>query len=199
MLLIYLIFMVQISLTWRFHYLLLYHLSFGVLFVIGLLIAFTFVVGFYLKDSSNIVLQTIGKGYEFLFTYTAPLQGVLYTTLVFFVVGSTINLELPLIEFEKKFMFDWLYGTNYVTWLVYGLGFVFPLFFFHSNTPFSYFLTVLIGIFSWGLAIAFFFFEEEMKLLYEQHTRLAIWSHLFIQLFLSVASMYAMLHPSIKK
>jgi hypothetical protein len=197
--LIYLVFMAQISLTWRFHYLLLYHLSFGVLFIIALLIALSFAIGFYLKSSKNIALQTIGKGYELLFSYTAPMQGVLYTTLVFFIVGSVINLELPIIDFEKKFMFDWLYGTNYATWIIYGLGFTFPLFIFQSNTQLGYFLATLIGLLSWGLAIAFFFFEQEMHLLYEQYAQLMIWSHIFIQIFLSLASMYVMLHQKNEK
>lgn len=197
--LVYLLFMAQIGLTWRFHYLLLYHLSFGVLFVLALLIGLTFVIGFYLKDSPSMILQTVGKGYELLFTYTAPMQGVLYTTLVFFVVGSTINRELPLIEFEKSFMFDWLYGTNYATWLVYGLGFTFPLFFFQTNTPLGYVLATLIGILSWGIAIAFFFFEEKMRIFYDQHTKLMIWSHIGVQIFLSVASMYAMLHARVEE
>jgi hypothetical protein len=62
--LVYLLFTAQIGLTWRFHYLLLYHLSFGVLFVLALLIGLTFVIGFYLKDSPSMILQTVGKGYE---------------------------------------------------------------------------------------------------------------------------------------
>ncbi|WP_262509458.1 hypothetical protein [Thermoflexibacter ruber] len=40
--LVYLLFMAQIGLTWRFHYLLLYHLS--LLFVLALLIGLTFVI-----------------------------------------------------------------------------------------------------------------------------------------------------------
>jgi hypothetical protein len=59
--------MLALGFTWRYEYWLLYHLSYGALFVLALFIVFTFLMGLYLKDSTNDVLRAIGKGYEKLF------------------------------------------------------------------------------------------------------------------------------------
>jgi hypothetical protein len=141
-------------------------------------------------------LQAIGTVYEQVFMYTAPMQGVLYTTLVFFVVGGAINAELPLPAFERAFMFDWLYGTYYATWLVYGLGFTCMLLFFQSNTALTLVLSLLIGAISWGIGVFCFFFEPTLRAIYEANMSVVMYLHIAIQIFLSTASMYAALHSA---
>jgi hypothetical protein len=93
----------------------------GVLVVLALFIAFTFAVGFYLKDSQNAAAERpSARSMRNCFNTLRSRKGVFYTTLVFYVVGTTVvNGEVPLTDFDRQFMFDWMYGSGYATLLVY--------------------------------------------------------------------------------
>lgn len=189
--LIFILFMLSLGFTWRYEYWLLYHLSFGAALVLGFFIAFTFVVGFYLKDSANPLLKAIGEVYEQLFKYTALAQGVFYTTLVFYIVGTTINFEVPLPDFDRQFMFDWMYGSGYATLLVYG-SLTAMLLFFQRLSLQGYLFAAFIAAFGVGLPIYMFVAEGRVKDLHAQHSGLFTYAFIAIQVALSAAGMHSM-------
>ncbi len=189
--LIFIVFMLSVGFTWRYEYWLLYHLSFGVLFVLAVFIAFTILIGFYLKDSQNTWLRAIGEVYEKLFQYTALAQGVFYTTLVYYVVGTVVNADVPLADFDRQFMFEWMYGTNFATLLVYG-ALLCMLLFFQRLSVCGYLLAFFIAILGIGLPVLFFEAEAQMKLFYEKQIKVFAWLFIFSQLALSAAGMYSM-------
>ncbi|MFZ5630902.1 MAG: hypothetical protein ACOY5B_17345 [Spirochaetota bacterium] len=189
--LVFILFMLSLGFTWRYQYWLLYHLSFGALFVLALFIAFTFVVGFYLKDSTNTFLKALGEVYEKLFQYTALAQGVFYTTLVFYVVGTTVNREIPLPDFDRQFMFDWMYGSGYATLLVY-VSLLAMLLFFQKLSPQGYLLAAFIATFGVALPIYMFAAEPRVKNLHAQHGGFFTYTFILTHLTLSAAGMYSM-------
>jgi hypothetical protein len=190
--LLFILFMLSVGFTWRYEYWLLYHLSYGVLFVLAMFIAFTFLVGFYLKDSTNVVLRAIGEVYEKLFQYTALAQGVFYTTLVFYVVGTVVDGEVPLPDFDRQFMFEWMFGSNYATVLVYG-ALLCMLLFFQRLSAVGYLLTLLIAVVGVGVPVLFFSCEDQVKTLHAKHGALFVYAFIFSQLALSATSMHAMI------
>ena len=189
--LVFILFMLAVGFTWRYEYWLLYHLSFGALFVLAIFIALTFVVGFYLKDAANQTLKTIGLVYEKLFQYTALAQGVFYTTLIFYVVGTAVNREMPLPDFDKKFTFEWMYGSNYATLLVYG-ALLCMLLFFQKLTATGYLLSFLIFCVGVGIPVTFFAAEQKMKTLHGNFGGYFSFAFVFTQLGLSAAGMFSM-------
>ncbi len=189
--LVFIVFMLSVGFTWRYEYWLLYHLSYGVLFVLALFIAFTFFVGFYLKDSQSAGLRAIGEVYENLFQYTALAQGVFYTTLVFYVVGTAVNSEIPLPDFDRQFMFEWMFGSNYATALVYG-ALLCMLLFFQRLSAVGYLLALAIAALGVGIPVLFFAAEARMRLIYENQIKIFAWAFIFSQLALSAAGMYSM-------
>jgi len=189
--LVFILFMLSVGFTWRYEYWLLYHLSFGVLFVLALFIAFTFVVGFYLKDSKNATLKMIGEIYEKLFQYTALAQGVFYTTLVFYVVGTTVNGDVPLADFDRQFMFDWMYGSGYATLLVY-VSLLAMLLFFQKLSPQGYMFAAFIAVLGIAQPIYFFASETRVRGLHANYGGFFTYSFIFAQLALSAAGMYSM-------
>ncbi len=188
--------MLSVGFTWRHEYWLLYHLSFGVLFVLAVFIAFTILIGFYLKDSQNTWLQAIGEVYERLFQYTALAQGVFYTTLVYYVVCTVVNADLPLADFDRQFMFEWMYGTNFATLLVYG-ALLCMLLFFQRLSMAGYLLAFFMAVLGIGLPVLFFEAEGKMKLFYEKQSKVFSWLFIFSQLALSAAGMYSACSVSI--
>jgi hypothetical protein len=187
----FILFMLSLGFTWRYEYWLLYHLSYGVLVVLALFIGFTFAVGFYLKDSKNAALKTIGEVYEKLFQYTALAQGVFYTTLVFYVVGTVVNGEVPLTDFDRQFMFDWMYGSGVATLLVY-VSLLAMLLFFQKLSPQGYLLAAFIAALGVALPICFFAAETQVRNLHANYGGFFTYSFIFTQLSLSAAGMYSM-------
>ncbi|AFM12524.1 hypothetical protein [Turneriella parva] len=187
----FILFMLSLGFTWRYEYWLLYHLSFGALVVLALFIGFTFVVGFYLKDSTNAALNAIGKVYETLFQYTALAQGVFYTTLVFYVVGTTVNGDMPLPDFDRQFMFDWMYGSGFATLLVY-VSLLAMLLFFQKLSPQGYLLAAFIAAVGAALPIYFFAAENQVRSLHANYGGFFTYSFIFSHLALSAAGMYSM-------
>lgn len=196
--LVFILFMLSVGFTWRYEYWLLYHLSFGVLFVLALFIAFTFVVGFYLKDSQNALLKTIGEIYEKLFQYTALAQGVFYTTLVFYVVGTTVNGDVPLADFDRQFMFDWMYGSGYATLLVY-VSLLAMLLFFQKLSALGYLLAAFIAVLGVAQPIYFFAAEAQVRSAHANYGGFFTYAFIFSQLALSAAGMYSMVLLGKKK
>jgi hypothetical protein len=189
--LVFILFMLSVGFTWRYEYWLLYHLSFGVLFVLALFIAFTFVVGFYLKDNTHATLRAIGAVYEKLFQYTALAQGVFYTTLVFYLVGTTVNREVPLPDFDREFMFSWMYGSNYATLLIYGLALLPMLLFFQKLSFWGYLIAFAIACAGVGVPIVFMAAEAEMKALHAKMGAIFTYVFIFLQLGLSALGMHS--------
>lgn len=189
--LLFILFMLSVGFTWRYECWLLYHLSYGALLVLALFIALTFLVGFYLKDSTNVVLRAIGEVYEKLFQYTALAQGVFYTTLVFYVVGTVVDGEVPLPDFDRQFMLEWMFGSNYATVLVYG-ALLCMLLFFQRLSVGGYLLAFFIAAVGVGVPVLFFAAEARMKLIYESQIKIFAWVFIFSQLTLSAAGMYSM-------
>jgi hypothetical protein len=189
--LVFILFMLAVGFTLRYEYWLLYHLSFGVLFIVALFIAFTFVVGFYLNDSINATLRAIGAVYEKLFQYTALAQGVFYTTLVFYVLGTTVNREVPLPDFDREFMFSWMYGSSYTTLLVYGLALLPMLLFFQKLSFWGYLIAFVIACGGVGVPILFMAAEAEMKELYAKMGAIFTYVFIFLQLGLSALGMHS--------
>ena len=194
----FILFMLAVGFTWRYEYWLLYHISFGVLFVLALFIAFTFVVGFYLKDSANPTLAALGQTYEKLFQYTALAQGVFYTTLVFFILGTTVNREIPIPDFDKKFTFDWIYGSNYATLLIYG-ALLCMLWFFQRLSLAGYALTLIIAMGGLGVPILFFMAETRLRDFHAQYADSFSYGFILIQLALSATGMQAVKIVGISK
>lgn len=72
-----------------------------------------------LQRSENIVIRSLGEALGAAMTFTALFQGILYTVLVFMVVGYTAGgAELP--ESRTIFVQDFLFGAGYITVLVFG-------------------------------------------------------------------------------
>jgi len=72
-----------------------------------------------LQQSENTVSRTIGEALGAAMIYTSLFQGILYTVLVFMVIGYTIGgAELP--ESRTIFVQDFLFGAGYLSALIFG-------------------------------------------------------------------------------
>jgi hypothetical protein len=118
-------------------------------------------------------------------------QGVFYTTLVFYVVGTVVNREVPLPDFDQQFMFEWMFGSNYATVLVYG-ALLCMLLFFQRLSAVGYLWALFVALLGVGVPVLFFAADGRIKLIYENQIKVFAWAFIFSQLALSAAGMYSM-------
>ncbi len=80
----------------------------GVLFLIS-----------WLAKRDNPVLKTMGEALGVGFTYTAIFQGLMFTTLVFWALGTMTGMgDIP--ESKARFLFDFTFGSGYLSVFVMG-------------------------------------------------------------------------------
>ncbi len=137
----------QIGLTWRFTVLLYYYLSFGIVALLIPLITAPIFLGLYLEKHSNPTFKEVGKIFSKAFGYTALMQGVFYITLVFMILGG-LTVASPNFTSAAKFMFEWIMGSMYASFLIYGLaGF---MLFWSKHNFIGYILCVFVLLYGWG-------------------------------------------------
>jgi|GEM_PF-1684082 len=73
----------------------------------------------FLSSRSNPVLKTLGEILGGVMMYTALFQGVLYTALVFMVVGSVAGFG-ELSDSASQFVYEMVFGMGYLSVLIYG-------------------------------------------------------------------------------
>jgi len=72
-----------------------------------------------LQKSESAVSRSIGEALGTAMVYTALFQGILYTVLVFMVIGYTVGgAELP--ENRAIFVQDFLFGAGYLSAMIFG-------------------------------------------------------------------------------
>lgn len=178
----------QIFTVKYFWYQLMLHVAWGMIPLVGFWVAANVFLGMWMSKHPNPRIQQIAKVYERIFAYTAPFQGCFFTTLVFWVMGS-----VDIGEIQPIFLFDWEYGMSYSAWLVFGVGFALPLLFFERR--------ILSGLFialcSWGLVIAFFFYEEAMRAFALEHPFVFSLGITGSQLLMSIFSMHALFNGNV--
>lgn len=80
----------------------------GVLFLIS-----------WLTKRDNPFLKTMGEALGTGFTYTAVFQGLMFTTLVFWALGTMVGMgDVP--ESKGRFLFDFAFGSGYLSVFVMG-------------------------------------------------------------------------------
>lgn len=187
--LIFVLLLAEIGLTWRFTILLYYYLSFGVIaLLIPLIIAPVF-IGSYLSKHSNPLYKKAGKILDKLFMYTAMMQGIFYVTLVFLVIGG-LTVEAPDFSSTQKFMYEWIAGSLYTTYILYGIGGF--LLFFSKHNFVGYLLCVLTLLYGWGSLIVILEFEKELQEWYYAHTTFGNILYFVSQLLFSFLYMHIM-------
>lgn len=188
--LIFILFLAQIGFTWHFTYLLYYYLSYGIIALLIPLIIAPFFIVTYLKKHSNPLYKKAGNILDKLAMYTAMMQGVFYTTLVFLIIGG-LTIASPDFNDRTKFMFEWIAGSLYTTYIIYGIGGF--LLFFSKHNFVGYFLCILTLLYGWGSLIVILQFEKELQEWYYAHTTLGNILYFVSQLLFSFLFMYIML------
>lgn len=118
------------------------------------------------------------------------MQGIFYITLVFMILGG-LTVASPDFTSASKFMFEWIMGSMYASFLVYGLA-GFMLFWSKHNFT-GYILCVFVLVYGWGSFILVMGFEKEFMLWYHEHAVLGnilyfcsqlLFSYLYIHLMI---------------
>jgi hypothetical protein len=188
--LLFVLLLAEIGLTWRFTVLLYYYLSFGIIALLIPIIIAPIFLGMYLKKHSNPLYRRTGEVFDKLFGYTAIMQGIFYITLIFMIVGG-LTIATPSFEDTRKFMFEWIMGSMYASFLIYGLaGF---MLFWSKNNFISYILCICVLIYGWGGFILVMEFEKEFSTWYYAHTVLGNILYFCSQLLFSFLYMHLMI------
>jgi len=180
----------EIGLTWRFTIFLYYYLSFGIIALLIPLIVAPVFLGLYLEKHSNPTYRQAGKIFNKAFGYTALMQGVFYTTLVFMILGG-VAVQSPDFSSSTRFMFDWIMGSMYTSFLIYGLaGF---MLFWSKHNFLRYFLAACVVLYGWGGLVLVMGFEKQFATWYYAHTTLGNILYFSSQLLCSFLYMHLML------
>jgi hypothetical protein len=157
----------EIGLTWRFTIFLYYYLSFGIIALLIPVVVAPVFLGLYLEKHSDPSYRQAGKLFSKVFGYTALMQGVFYVTLVFMILGG-LTVQSPDFSSATRFMFDWIMGSMYTSFLIYGLaGF---MLFWSKHNFMGYFLCVCVLVYGWGGLVLVLGFEKEFQTWYYEHT-----------------------------
>lgn len=87
--------------------------------VIGFWVAGLIFLANFLTSQSNLVLRGIGEVFSGMMMYTALFQGILYTALLFMVVG-TVGGFGELADSSSGLIYDMVFGMGYLSVLIYG-------------------------------------------------------------------------------
>ncbi len=143
----------------------------------------------FLQSQSNSLLQFIGSIAEQVMTYTALFQGILYTALVFMVVGTTSGFG-ELADTASGVAYELSFVMGYLAIFIFGASSLTISFTYYH--PRNRLLGVLYGIVSVGIVVvALLFGTEWLRNLAEENVILFVvlvivylnlWSFLFMSI-----------------
>lgn len=188
---IYLILMAGMTYTYWYNHLLLLHLGFGVILLIGFYVAFSIFLGIELSKSKNLKIKAIGDFYGIIFMYTSLFQGTVLINLTFYIISSIHDLSI-----YELHMVDWIYGMTYSGFITYGLGCL--LSFTVAENFIGKVLSALIVLIHWISFLYLFLYENEFRILFHNMTNLIIGLSFVIQMLSSVLMIKIMLGSSLK-
>ncbi len=113
----------------------------------------------FLTNQTNPVLRVIGEILSGMMMYTALFQGVLYTALVFMVVG-TVGGFGDFADSADQMVYDMVFGMSYLSVLIYGsTGIVIAVTYYRPRTRI---LGIALGLINTGITLFFLLFQADV-------------------------------------
>ncbi len=138
-------------------------------------------------------LKSMGEALGTGFTYTAIFQGLMFTTLVFWALGTTTGFgDIP--ESKARFLFDFAFGSGYLSVFVMGASGLTILFTFTNKLKrvFGALYAIITVALPLGILI---FYKDAMAVLSEERPLALIVVMVLYYLAASIAAMAVLSRP----